>query len=329
MGENMKNLNTFTTSLKALCVTTLMLTLLIPQISLSIAAEEDLMEVYRQNTQRVIINHEGRDREFWVFNPPKAQLKAKAPVVFMFHGTSGNGLKFYKISQWKEKALEEGFIAVFPSALPYQICEEGEAPKVTTKWSTPNVATLLCDPNAYIADDQAFFQRMVRYLNRNYNVNKRRIYASGFSNGNGFVQNLLIHNSHILAAAAGNGGLRIEEDPKEIIPFFSTIGSKDGKALEALGLREFPLDNSYLKIPAIESSVIRSLSHLGLVNEFQSSQKIGMFHAVYYKDILEHNKNSELHLLVIDELEHQYPNGKNHPVKMVDILWPFFSRFSK
>lgn len=286
-------------------------------------------EFFASYTKKITIDHEGYDREFIVFNPPTAQRKFKAPVVFMFHGTSGNGLKFYKISQWKEKALDEGFIAVFPSSLAYKICEEGSAPKTTTKWVTPNINSVLCDPKAYLADDQAFFQKMVSFLENNYRVDSKRIYASGFSNGNGFVQQLLIHNSHLIAAAAGNGSLRITESPTQNVPFYSTMGSKDPKALEKLGLTEFPVSEKYLDIPEIKELLADSLNNLGLKNEYTSTTRRRSFHAVYSVDLQLEDKNSELNMLVLDELTHQYPNGKNYPLKMVDILWPFFSRFSK
>ncbi len=286
-------------------------------------------ELLKSYTKTIVLEHEGHDREFIIFNPPAAIRKPKAPVVFMFHGTSGDGLKFYNISQWKEKALEEGFIAVFPSSLAYRICEEGRAPRVTTKWVTPNIYDILCDPNDYLADDQVFFQKMVSFLKENFPIDDRRIYASGFSNGSGFVQQLLIHNSHLLAAAAGNGGLRITDTPEESIPFFSTIGSKDTNILENVGLEELPLNRSYFGIPEIQELVIMSLENLGLKKEFTFTKKRRTFHAVFSTDIKDENKNTELNILVLDDLTHKYPNGKNYPLRMVDILWPFFSRFSK
>ena len=41
------------------------------------------------------INLEGAERHFIVYKPAIAEAK-KVPVVFMFHGTSGNGEKFYR-----------------------------------------------------------------------------------------------------------------------------------------------------------------------------------------------------------------------------------------
>ena len=50
---------------------------------------------------------DGKNREFIVFQPAGIQVSSPVPVVFMLHGTSGNGEKFYSISGWKEKAAKD------------------------------------------------------------------------------------------------------------------------------------------------------------------------------------------------------------------------------
>jgi len=101
---------------------------------------------------RVEIN--GYRREFSVSYPDSISGRAEVPVVFMFHGTSGNGQQYYNVSGWKEVGEREGFISVFPTALTYCFGEddggpgdfsdptmagdgviEGKEWRVTTKWA--------------------------------------------------------------------------------------------------------------------------------------------------------------------------------------------------
>ena len=56
---------------------------------------------------------DGVQRRFEVYVP--ANVPADAPVVFMFHGSSGTGEQFANISGWREEADQRGLIAVFPT----------------------------------------------------------------------------------------------------------------------------------------------------------------------------------------------------------------------
>ncbi|MFN8332099.1 MAG: hypothetical protein U0T81_12935 [Saprospiraceae bacterium] len=74
-------------------------------------------------------------REYIVHVPPNYDSTKKVPVVFMLHGTSGDGELMYATSGWVEMSNKEGFIAVFPSSLKYRIIDNGEY-KTITKWNT-------------------------------------------------------------------------------------------------------------------------------------------------------------------------------------------------
>ena len=34
--------------------------------------------------------------------------------------------------------------------------------------------------------------------------------------------------------------------------------------------------------------------------------------------------NNTFHAVIIEGLEHEYPNGLNHPVRLADVLWQHF-----
>ncbi|MBK7697090.1 MAG: hypothetical protein IPI30_23145 [Saprospiraceae bacterium] len=68
---------------------------------------------------------DGRMRESIIVQPSTPPPAGGYPVVFMLHGTSGDGLKFYNISGWKELGEDENFITVFPSSLSWCFVEDG------------------------------------------------------------------------------------------------------------------------------------------------------------------------------------------------------------
>ena len=67
---------------------------------------------------------DGIDREYLVYVPER-RAADRVPVVFMFHGSSGDGEQFLNGSGWREQADREGFVAVFPTGLRYRVLDSG------------------------------------------------------------------------------------------------------------------------------------------------------------------------------------------------------------
>ena len=147
-------------------------------------------ESYAQIRHDITMNVEGVDREFIVARPSGAVPAAGYPVVFMFHGTSGDGERFYLHSGWKEKGEEEKFISVFPSSLEYCVIDSGRQ-KRTTKWNNGDLQTVAC-PGQEFKDDVLFVRRIIDTLRETFRIDTTRLYAAGFSNGALFSRKLAI-----------------------------------------------------------------------------------------------------------------------------------------
>jgi poly(3-hydroxybutyrate) depolymerase len=185
-----------------------------------------------------------------------------APVVFMFHGTTGDGARVYDTSGWREEADAAGFIAVFPTSLTWCFKEDdnrdgdyddpGEA-RITTKWTNGKLGTddgfPLCTPAELaqfsaakqsecdhpVVDDVRFVDALVSLLGANHRVDPKRLYVSGFSNGASFTARLVVERSTVFAAAAiGSGKLAVEpltaERPMGVVHW---MGTEDGKFVPA------------------------------------------------------------------------------------------------
>ena len=77
---------------------------------------------------------EGHPRRFIVYVPASAPVTgSRRPVVFMLHGTGGDGAQFLRISGWREQADATGLVAVFPDALRYRMLESGN---LKSKWNS-------------------------------------------------------------------------------------------------------------------------------------------------------------------------------------------------
>lgn len=263
-------------------------------------------------------------RHFIVYKPA-VNSSDLLPVVFMFHGTSGNGERFYNISGWKEKADKEGFIAVFPSALRYRIEEEGII-KNTTKWNDGRLPTIASEGQS-VKDDVLFFREMVLYLKANYKIDEKRIYASGFSNGANFVSRLTLEASDILAATAMSAGFLQDSTfmAVELIPSFLTVGNmeptlmSDGKPIVN--------DMKALESQPLAKIVYRMVDKLQLEREYKIESR--PYLTLYRFEKSKGAGSNIFYFGLVDSLAHKYPNGINHPTINADLFWDYFVRFRK
>jgi poly(3-hydroxybutyrate) depolymerase len=179
---------------------------------------------------------DGVPRRFEVYVP--ANVQRVAPVVFMFHGSSGTGEQFLAHSGWREEADRTGVVAVFPTGQRYHITDTG---RFSTKWADFNLADEVDeDP----ADDVGFVDDILADLRALVPVDPHRIYASGFSNGANFAARLAVDRSETFAAVAfSGGGLAEAHTPARPVPTYSTVGSLDDRILARMDppIAELPL----------------------------------------------------------------------------------------
>lgn len=301
---------------------------------------------------------DGVQREVVLHVPDSVDGSSDVPVVFMLHGTSGSGHKFYNISGWVEKADAEGFIAVFPSALNYcfgddedfdGVVEPNEF-KVNSKWAAGALGTPvmpLCTEEQIAAlppakqaeiethtlrDDVAFIDAAVTALQQLLPADPRRFYLTGFSNGGTMAGRLLIERSETFAAFAMAAGIPAVAGPAvRPAPVVFTVGELDDRFLVPLGLASLPLDETLLEIPEVRGSLERIAADVQLdptAVTFASLPVQG--HPVptftFAQSLV--GASNRFTAAVIPGAIHQYPNGTNHPLVMADELWAFFRQHS-
>ena len=213
---------------------------------------------------------DGVDREYLVYVPQ--QRLERAPVVMMFHGSSGNGELFLRTSGWREQADRAGHVAVFPTGLRYRVLDSGRR---VTKWNDFSLAgevDLEERPPGYPegapmpADDVGFVDLMLADVDAGLPIDRKRVYASGFSNGAAFAARLSVDRSTRIAAAAySGGGMTDVRSPARPVPTYATAGTLDDRVLEDTGLEELPLNPvEILASPVVRPIIDRHLATLGL-----------------------------------------------------------------
>jgi polyhydroxybutyrate depolymerase len=133
-----------------------------------------------------MLNVGGRDRSFLVYAPTSYTGSARVPVVFDFHGLSGNSMQQKNLSRWDRLADTQGFIVVYPQG-------------VGNSW---NAGGCCGDSMSMMVDDVAFVRAIITNLNTDACIDTKRVYSSGCSNGGGMSFRLACEASDVIAGVA-------------------------------------------------------------------------------------------------------------------------------
>jgi polyhydroxybutyrate depolymerase len=269
------------------------------------------------------------ERQFIVVRPSGTAPAEGYPLVFMFHGTSGDGEKFYNISGWKEKGETEKFITVFPSSLRYCFLDDSTGqPKPTTKWNNGEAQEKKC-PGEYLKDDIHFVRMMIDTITKVFPIDRRRIYASGFSNGGVFASKLAVEMSDVFAAISASDGPLNELDsatPARAIPFAFIVGSRDDRFYTPFGIPAIPFNDSCLRYFA--SFTRRYLGAFNLAETYSRDSTALSLTYLFNTPASTGAASSQFSLTLLKDMTHEYPNGTNYPLTAANFFWTFFSSFT-
>lgn len=132
-------------------------------------------------------------RTFRVHVPPGYRPGTPAPVVLMLHGGGGSGLQFEtQSSQMDPIADREGFIAVYP-----------DGTGLIRTWNAGNCCGRAQSDDV---DDVGFIGTLLDHVEGQLCTDRKRVFASGMSNGGLFSHRLACELSSRIAAIAPVAG---------------------------------------------------------------------------------------------------------------------------
>lgn len=141
------------------------------------------------------LHHEGQTRSYLVHVPAKYDPKQPTPVVLVFHGAMTDASITVRFTGLNEKSDKEGFIAVYPNGT-------GRLKRMLT-WNGGN-----CCGSAQLnkVDDVGFIRALLDDLAKVANVDAKRVFATGISNGGILCYRLASELSDRIAAIAPVSG---------------------------------------------------------------------------------------------------------------------------
>jgi polyhydroxybutyrate depolymerase len=145
------------------------------------------------------LEFEGLTRSFRVHTPPSYYGTTPLPVVLILHGGGGHADGMIRWIGMNDTADESGFIAVYPNGAPFG---EGGFPHAEQQQCVWNAGTCCPPAEGKPADDVGFIRVMLDELAELYAIDRRRIYATGASNGAMMSYTLASELSDRIAAIA-------------------------------------------------------------------------------------------------------------------------------
>jgi polyhydroxybutyrate depolymerase len=133
------------------------------------------------------IDVNGRTREYILHVPPSHKSNA-VPLVIVLHGAIQGAANAERMSGMSQLADTQNFIAVYPNGT-------GNAPT----WNAGNCCGYAQRENV---DDIAFLRALIAKLRKSYNIDARRIYVTGISNGAMMSYRAACEMSDLVAAVA-------------------------------------------------------------------------------------------------------------------------------
>ncbi len=271
-----------------------------------------------------------RERNYLVHVPKLKRPATGWPVVLIFHGGAGNANTMVRFTGLSEKADEAGFLAVYPNGT-------GRNDRVLT-FNGGNCCGHAMNEQV---DDVKFTGALLDDLEAVVKVDKRRVFATGMSNGAIMCYLLASEMADRIAAIApvagpmGTAGC----SPSRPVPVCHFHGTDDAFApfKGGRGSRSISRTDFY----SVEHSIQSWVKANGCRTRPETASLLRRFNdgtRVTQTTYSGGKQAAEVILYTIEGMGHTWPGGENRlrflgpPTKNIsanDVMWKFFERHAR
>jgi polyhydroxybutyrate depolymerase len=277
-------------------------------------------------------------RTYKVHVPPSSGKDTPLPLVIVLHGGFGNAYAIEMQSEMSLFADKAGFVVAYPEGLGKALM-----PSVGRSWNGGEC----CNPAAARKiDDVAFIAAMIDDLAKKVNIDRKRVYATGLSNGAIMSYRLACDLSDRIAAIAPVGGPNTTisctpAHPVSVIHFHGTAdpcspytgGPGGGCAAKALGFEPKPIFNT----PPIPEIVKNWAGRIHAPLTPRTTLQKGAVTCITYGP---GDEGAEAALCTIEGGGHTWPGGVeklqsslvgtvNRDISANQVMWEFFQRHAR
>ena len=282
--------------------------------------------------QRMVI-HEGVEREYIIHVPEN--LNQDSPIVFVIHGYTGSAEGIAAYTGMNNIAEREGFIAVYPQGT---IDSNGN--------TFFNVGYEFNDDSPI--NDVSFIRELVRSISQEFNLKRKKAFATGMSNGGDMSYLLACTSSDLFKAVAPVAGVLMKglKDSCELnspVPIFEIHGTAD-----KISLFEGDLNNeggwgAYYDLPSTIDFFAERYQLTNKSVKQMISKESGADYDIFFERHWSDDLEEEVWMYRIEDGRHVWPGIKlnwwnnplawfyfgsgNEDINASEEVWSFFKKY--
>ena len=282
--------------------------------------------------QRMVI-HEGVEREY-IIHVPK-NLTEDFPIVFVIHGYTGSAEGIAAYTGMNSIAEREGFIAVYPQGT---IDSNGN--------TFFNVGYEFNDESPI--NDVSFIRELVRSISQEFNLKRKKAFATGMSNGGDMSYLLACTSSDLFKAVAPVAGVLMKglKDSCELsspVPIFEIHGTAD-----KISLFEGDMNNeggwgAYYDLPSTIDFFAERYQLTNKSVKQMISKESGADYDIFFERHWSDDLEEEVWMYRIEDGRHVWPGIKlnwwnnplawfyfgsgNKDINASEEVWAFFKKY--
>ena len=276
-------------------------------------------------TRRLV--HDGRERSYVVHVPPGYDPAQPVPLVLVFHGGGGNAENVQRMTGFNATADAEGFIVAYPNG-------SGRLKEKLLTWNGGTCCGFdKLTTGGYAVeqdiDDVGFVKAVIEDLDAVANVDRRRIYATGMSNGAIMSYRLACELSDVIAAIGPVAATQNVErcEPERPVPVIHFHGDSDQHAPYDGGAGSQSLAG--VDFASVEETISFWVKHNGCASEPQVETSGPIAHTAYTAC----EQDADVELYTILGGLHAWPGGQpgwrrgdapTPALSATDRMWAFF-----
>ncbi len=264
--------------------------------------------------------HNKLTRKYILHLPKGREYEDNLALVVALHGAPGTAKNLEENSLLSQKADSAGFIAVYPDGLSIGDPQFKD-------WNFWNCCTVSTDKGV---NDVAFIRQLVETLVREYHVDRRKIYATGFSRGGMMSQLLACEASDLFTGIADVAGALNFDDCKPKNPVDVLI--IHGRADRNVKFGGHEVKNLPAVGPGVDYPVAFAVKTWQKNNHCRSGKTVVRGN-VERTDF--HCARGALRLIAVDNEAHSWPGslpgmlGTEKPTQEIsatDAMWDFWTK---
>ena len=269
-----------------------------------------------QNTLFCELVWEDINREFYIVSPNDLTSDDQAPLLISLHGGADYADANMQYTGFLDILNEKSFVAIFPQGT----VAEG---KGDTGWYAGG------DCSGLEVCDLSFIERLIDYSVEDHNIDKDRVYVSGFSNGAFMVYTLACFLSDKIAAFAPVSGSMSPDDyqicnPQRPIPIIHIHGINDDS---------IPIQGSDYVTPLEDVSSFLSMINNCTQSSIIDGEDINEDGYAWYSEIsYDCNEGVTVNFTYLENFGHNWPSlesskGSGADIDGASFIWEFLSAY--